>query len=423
MKGFWVLHVALGVALRCDLVFGIRISTLGSLFGRALGNKGMQGSQQDEKLAGRALATKQEILAPTGLRGLRVKGHEGWFYYTDVEFGDPPQHFLAAIDIGWSDTFVPSTKCTENHEYCTRHNLYNSSYSSSYQKNGTRVSMVYHRGQSGGYASTDTLRIGDLTIANQSFEETIIMETNALDDIYDSVLPLPRLRISDLWSTLGATSPFHNMIDQNLLKHNIFSLMLSDSSVDREGELLFGAINEDLYSEYLNTFPAIEGTANFPILNQALAAGWNLAARSISFGFSNEEPLFTWNLSGYTVALSTSWPMILLPNRIVRVIAGYFGDPPSGEIDCDRRDNLPDLTILLGDDPGIPFILKPNDYIREEPDFRVFPGGGNCQIELFGMPEEDEETPILLLGSVFLARFYSVFDYDNATISLANLKV
>jgi len=95
-------------------------------------------------------------------------------YFTDIEFGNPPQYFKASIDTGSSDTFVPSVDCTDFD--CSHHNLHDHSQSSSYQKNGTAVRMHYAGFYTSGYASMNTLQVGDLIIENQAFEEATLLK-------------------------------------------------------------------------------------------------------------------------------------------------------------------------------------------------------------------------------------------------------
>lgn len=73
--------------------------------------------------------------------------------------------------------------------------------------------MHYARYYTSGYSFTDTLRVGNLIIEIQLFEEATLLKPVPLwDDIFDSVLGLSHLQIDDQESLLRAVSPFHNVI-------------------------------------------------------------------------------------------------------------------------------------------------------------------------------------------------------------------
>ena len=82
-------------------------------------------------------------------------------------------------------------------------------------------------------------------------------------------------------------------------------------------------------------------------------------------------------------------------------------------MDCARRRDAPDIYIYLGNE-GVPFVLRPQDYIREQPNyFRT----NLCQLEVATFDVPEDGTKFILLGSVFLSNYYSVFNWDEATIS------
>ena len=310
---------------------------------------------------------------------------------------------------------VPSIKCTKDAD-CAHHNVYDSSKSQTYQPNGTAVAIQHFGFYSSGFASMDTLRVGDLIITNQSFEEATELKPNYfVDDVYDSILGLPLRPVGAPESSLGATSAFHNMISQKLLDENLFSMKLSDSTVGRRGELLFGSVNDSLYDGQLHSFSVIDISSSNPDLNTIFAPGWQVAVSSCALGFENEAPVLTFNLSLYTAVFSTAFARLALPERVVMSILDYLDS--DGRVECDRRDAMPDLIIDLGSRQAVPFVLKPHDYIRYDPQVRLPGSNDKCRVQFYILPDFDDEPPFIVLGSVFLARWYSVFNYDEATVS------
>lgn len=288
--------------------------------------------------------------------------------------------------------------------------------------------MHYAGFYTSGFASVDTLRIGNIAILNQAFEEaTLLKPVPMWDDFFDSAIGLSRLQVDDSESSLRATSVFHNMIQQGLLAWNLFSLRLSDSRLNISGELRFGNTNTDLYVEPLITFPVT--TVHSPpdlkppgvdrYANVFLQAGWQVSAHSISLasssGISN-TPSFS--LTGYVAAFSTVYPYIMLPQTVTESILGTLG-ASLNVVDCDTVDSQPSLVISLGDqNNSSPFALKPWDYIRKVPKWTFNDDDDfECQVQIAAYNELPDGAKFIVLGGAFLAQWYSVFDYDNVTIS------
>lgn len=289
--------------------------------------------------------------------------------------------------------------------------------------------MHYAGFYTSGFASVDTLRIGNMTILNQAFEEaTLLKPVPMWDDFFDSAIGLSRLQVDDAESSLRETSVFHNMIQQGLLDRNLFSLRLSDSRSNISGELRFASTNTDLYVEPLITFPVT--TVYSPpdmdrYANVFLQAGWQVSAHSISLisSSSGTSDTSSFSLTGYVAAFSTVYPYIMLPQTVRESILESLG-ASLGVVDCDTVDSQPSLVISLGgQNNSSPFALKPWDYIRKVPKW-TFDDHDNfeCEVQIAAYERYNDDEPpdgvkFIVLGGAFLAQWYSVFDYDNATIS------
>jgi len=80
-------------------------------------------------------------------------------------------------------------------------------------------------------------------------------------------------------------------------------------------------------------------------------------------------------------------------------------------VECDQRDNLPDLTFGLS---GHNFTIGPFDYILEVQ--------GSCISTFIGMDFPEPAGPLAILGDAFLRRWYSVYDLGNNAVGLAKAK-
>jgi len=80
-------------------------------------------------------------------------------------------------------------------------------------------------------------------------------------------------------------------------------------------------------------------------------------------------------------------------------------------IDCEARYHLPDVTFTLA---GRNFSIGPEDY--------VFEYEGYCMSAFFGHDHDTPDESFAVLGTVFLRRWYSVFDLGRRTVSFAKAK-
>lgn len=340
------------------------------------------------------------------------------FYTTEVAIGTPPQPFIAGVDLSWSDLFVPSSNCTidpGNHVTCFPRNKYNSTQSLTYTANGKPTRTTYFALDASGPLSQDVLHLGPLRVDNQTFEEAAHW---GAPDWYpvDCVLGLARCRYngSEI-STITAKSPLHNIIDQNSLEQNVFALKLPRTDGEG-GELVLGGFDEQ-YSSSLLTIPVTNVTGGDNIAF-VVASGWQVAVTAISLSAtkSNGQPLDI-PLPGYTALVSNYFDLISIPWSIVKQILEHMGfDFVDYLIDlpCDRRKDLPDLTVSFGDYGTLN--LTPEQYLLEVDTLK----GTRCVVPFNGdyLGGIDSPNPhFIVLGSVFLSSFYSVFNIDNRTIS------
>lgn len=88
--------------------------------------------------------------------------------------GTPPQTFQVIFDTGSSNVWIPSSKCSFFSIACYLHNQYTAENSDTYKADGREFAIQYGSGALTGFLSTDTLTIGDLVIANQTFAEAVM---------------------------------------------------------------------------------------------------------------------------------------------------------------------------------------------------------------------------------------------------------
>ena len=205
-------------------------------------------------------------------------------------------------------------------------------------------------------------------------------------------------------------SPFKNMIDNNLLDENMFSVVWP-SETQEEGSLVFGSYDEDLLAGGLvshHLFP--EDTT-----------GWQVELESISMvGDSDcggKKVLVDKSIPGSKAFFMSVMPFIGFPYTIAQSLVHHLYAwesrcGPDMVVDCDEIASLPEVTIGL---KGQNVTLKGEDYVQRigDPLSCRFPGE-ECAV-MFDAVMESENT--VILGMPFLKKLMGVFNWDEKTIS------
>lgn len=161
-------------------------------------------------------------------------------YFGEIGIGTPPQNFTVIFDTGSSNLWVPSSKCYFSIA-CYFHSRYRSSWSSTYKKNGKSCEINYGSGSVAGFFSQDNVEVGDLTVKDQVFMEAT--REGSLTFVlakFDGILGLGFQEIS-----VGDAVPvWYNMVQQGLVKEEVFSFWLNrDPDAKEGGEIVFGGVD------------------------------------------------------------------------------------------------------------------------------------------------------------------------------------
>ncbi|KAK9054829.1 hypothetical protein SSX86_025908 [Deinandra increscens subsp. villosa] len=159
-------------------------------------------------------------------------------YYGEISIGSPPQTFTVIFDTGSSNLWVPSSKCIFSIA-CYFHNRACIFLLCIYQVNELQIN--YGSGSISGFSSKDTVQVGDLCVVDQDFIE--VTKEGSLSFIigkFDGIFGLGFKEIS-----VGGLQPvWYNMIEQGLIKEQVFSFWLNRNEADEDGgELVFGGVD------------------------------------------------------------------------------------------------------------------------------------------------------------------------------------
>ncbi|SCU95900.1 LAMI_0F04324g1_1 [Lachancea mirantina] len=311
-------------------------------------------------------------------------------YFTEISLGTPPQPFKVILDTGSSNLWVPSAECGSL--ACFLHSKYDHDASSSYKANGSTFAIQYGSGSLEGYISQDTLSIGDLTIPKQDFAEATAEPGLAFAfGKFDGILGLAY----DTISVNKIVPPVYKALHDGLLDEPKFAFYLNDADKSEQGgEATFGGIDKSKYKGDITWLPVRR------------KAYWEVKFDGIGLGDEYAE------LQGTGAAIDTGTSLIALPSGLAEVLNAEIGAKKgwTGQytVDCDSRDQLPDLTFTFD---GYNFTITPYDYTLE--------ASGSCISAFTPMDFPEPVGPLAIVGDAFLRKFYSVYDLGNDAVGLA----
>ncbi|CAH2352678.1 saccharopepsin [[Candida] railenensis] len=315
-------------------------------------------------------------------------------YFTEIQLGSPPQSFKVILDTGSSNLWVPSQDCSSL--ACFLHTKYDHDASSSYKANGSEFSIAYGSGSLEGYVSQDTLTLGGLTIPNQDFAEATNEPGLAFAfGKFDGILGLGYNTIS----VNKIVPPIYNAIEQGLLDEPQFAFYLGDTNKDEEdgGVATFGGYDVSAFTGDIKWLPVRR------------KAYWEVSFEGIGLGDEYAE------LKSTGAAIDTGTSLITLPSSLAEIINSKIGATKSWsgqyQIDCEKRDSLPDLTLNFA---GYNFTLSPYDYTLDV--------SGSCISVFTPMDFPEPIGDLAIIGDAFLRRYYSIYDLKKNAVGLAKAK-
>ncbi|KAL7486110.1 hypothetical protein ACHAW6_012283 [Cyclotella cf. meneghiniana] len=342
------------------------------------------------------VSTASVTLTSGKAENIVIKDYSNAQYFGEIKIGTPSQKFTVVFDTGSSNLWVPKVDC-QNCGYWFINggkNKFDNSKSSSYQADGSDFHIQYGSGDVKGYFSVDTVTLADdIVVQNQKFAE--VQNAGGLGVGYimgkfDGILGLGFEGLS----LGGAATVFKNAIDQGLVNMPVFAFALGDEA---DGELTIGGYDDSKFQGDITWIPLSEPKY------------WQISIDSITLGGYSSGPT-----SGI---VDSGTSLITGPSLQIMQIASKVGAMPNllGQysIDCARVPSLPDLEFNIN---GKVWKVPGKDLVIES--------GGMCVFAMMGMDipaNEGENMPAWILGDVFMRKFYTIFDYGNERVGLAEL--
>mmetsp|Transcript_39949 Transcript_39949/g.89674 ORF Transcript_39949/g.89674 Transcript_39949/m.89674 type:complete len:402 (-) Transcript_39949:72-1277(-) len=320
-------------------------------------------------------------------------------YYGLISVGTPAQKFAVVFDTGSGNLLIPGVHCKSL--ACRRHRRYDESQSSSSQQlmDVPRVEETESQGDDDGDEDealvqrrhTAKIQFGTgwmsgWYMADKICVGSICTRADFISATRESAKPFAPVPFDGIFGlSLPAMSEapgfnvFQSMVDQSVLKHNLFSMYLSDGE-NGDSEVLFG--------DYDATRMATKLTW-LPVTGQKY---WEVSMSDISI---NHKRL---NLceQGCRVAVDSGTSLIAGPSRITQSIKRRI----RVRKDCQGVEQLPVISFLIA---GRRLDLLPKDYVEVRK-------SGKCKLALMTLDIPPPNGPLFILGDPFLRRYYTVYD-------------
>ncbi|NXF71924.1 PEPA protein, partial [Sclerurus mexicanus] len=308
-------------------------------------------------------------------------------YFGTISIGTPAQEFTVVFDTGSSNLWVPSVFCSS--PPCRNHNRFNPADSSTFVSTNDTLFIAYGTGSMSGVLGYDTVNVAGINVRNQVFG---LAETEPGDFFYytpfDGILGLAFPSIA----SSGATPVFDNMMRENLVDRDLFSVYLSRDS-QGGSFVLFGAIDPYYTSKGISWIPLSAETY------------WQITMDRVSI---NGVPAAC--SSGCQAIVDTGTSLLAMPIPAFRILMETLGASSTGEISCEVARKLPDLVFHIH---GKTFPVPARAYVIQS--------GGSCSLGFQGMEAPTEEGELWILGDVFIREYYVVFDRANDKVGLSRL--
>jgi len=366
-------------------------------------------------------------------------------YVAEISIGTPAQKFLVVPDTGSSDLWVPDATCgkekldcspcagliSEDGDYrqcvrkckhitccfeamknpgmqepCAIRRKFDSSVSSSYKEDGSKLTLLYGSGSGEGFMGQDTVTFSGLSVAKQPFGQITALgprfaePRGQKESHFEGILGLgyPSLAKNQ------ANPPLFSMMANNQLDEPVFGVYMTKTKQQgaNGGKMTLGGYDKNL----------IDGEITYHDLTRQ--AYWQVKMDGVKVGDTILK-----RKGGYQVISDTGTSLIVGPRKEIMALGQALGAQfiqKAGLFvaSCKKAPTMPDIVFTFD---GIDYHVDSESYLLnlndpDEPD-----------VCLVGLQMSNNEGDIdWILGDVFIRDVYQIYDMGKNRIGFAKAK-
>ncbi|PHZ12701.1 acid protease [Rhizopus microsporus ATCC 52813] len=351
-------------------------------------------------------------------------------YLIKISVGTPPQDFMVSFDTGSSDTWIPSSKCSNQ---ACKPNAFDSSKSSTFKPLNMSFSITYGLGSISADYAKDTMRLGNTSVSGQTFGLATSVADNIIAPTDNTItssgilgLGFPALTANS--DTVLAYDPFiFNLAKQSLIPEPIFGVYLgSMDATGWAGEVLLGAVNQSKYTGELKYVP-VQQNVN-PKTQKLDYTYWSVGIQDIKVIRNNQTTSIT--AAGNSSEPSTKNAMLdtgttftyltkEMTDKIIELITQRKSSEMSQSnglyvVDCNLKTTEAKLELMIASADT----NQPVHWQTDVMDLIVPLSENRCG---FGITyKENSLNDNFIIGDIILRSSYLVFDMGNKQVGLAS---
>lgn len=323
-------------------------------------------------------------------------------FYIKVKIGMPPQEFLVAVDTGSGNIVVPSMTCQSL--ACLSHRSFSEMQSATAKPivnlevlNETTVPPSGNREKASVHMGLGSIT-GDLTEDIVCLEQPgtcartgVIIATEMSQEPF-SIFPYDG--VLGLGLTASSIEPRFNLMG-NFAEHHVlgsskFALWFANDGEGDDSEITFGTWKKERLGSGVLWLPVDYQTGI-----------WQVPLKDVAVDSEHRDQC----QGGCNALFDTGTNAIGMPQGMLEAVLGELNVAK----DCSNFKKLPTFGFVFGDHI---LSLDPWEYVKKT-------ASSSCYPQLFGIDIPPPKGPLVLLGTPFLRRYYTIYDRSSLKIGLA----
>lgn len=151
-------------------------------------------------------------------------------YMADIYVGNPPQKIRGLFDTGSANTWILN-KQSQGQSLAS----YDDKASTQCERTTQQAEISFGIGKLSGHFFLDDVKIGGIQIKKQKFGN-VEQQEGIFEGGFEAIIGMAYPALAEE----GVTPVFENMMDQHLLKTNLFAFYLTQTAQNVESDITFG---------------------------------------------------------------------------------------------------------------------------------------------------------------------------------------